>query len=132
MHGKGCSCTRLQAKDNEEAETVTTAIIDLAKAFDKVELRVAWELCVASQFPADLLGTIFSYFVMERRLCVDGCFGTPLLTTSAILSGSKWSCMILKAVMLQPMDGLQARFPEPRQYGRPRVIQRHLRTPTKG
>ena len=48
---------------------------------------------------------------MERRLCIDGCFGTPLLTTSAILAGSKWSCMILKAVMLQPMDGLQARFP---------------------
>ena len=68
MHGKGCSCTRLQAKDNEEAETVTTAIIDLAKAFDKVELHVAWELCVASQFPADLRGAICSYFVMERRL----------------------------------------------------------------
>ena len=49
---------------------------------------------------------------MERRLIADDSRSVAVRTCTAILAGSKWSCCILKAVSLWPMDNVRKRLPE--------------------
>ena len=39
------------------------------------------------------------YFEHQRRVQFEGCFSEPLQTITAIIPGSKWSCLLLRVVI---------------------------------
>ena len=39
------------------------------------------------------------YFEHQRRIQLEGCVAEPLRTITAILPGSKWSCLLLRIVL---------------------------------
>ena len=48
----------------------------------------------------DLAGALCGNFVgNQRRVQPEGCAAEPLTTITAILSGSKWSCLLLCTVL---------------------------------
>ena len=69
-------------------------VLDLAKAFERVGFPVFWpgRRTSASQGRC-------CYFEHQRRVQFKGCVAGPLQTITAILPGSKWSCMLLRVVL---------------------------------
>ena len=47
----------------------------------------------------DLAGAMCGYFEHQRRVQFQGCVAEPLQTITAILPGSKWSCLLLRVVL---------------------------------
>ena len=83
---------------NGEAErtvwgTLVEMVLDLAKAFERV-LRV---LC--------------GYFEHQRSAQFEGCVAEPLQTITAILLGSKWSCLLLRIVLQDALSEVTQIFP---------------------
>ena len=61
---------RFNGKAKEEDQGTLALVLDLAKAFERV-----------------------------RRVLFEGCVAEPLQTITAILPGSKWSCLLLRTVL---------------------------------
>ena len=74
-------------------------VLDLVKSFERVSLPVfsAWATHV--NFPRKILRVLCGYFEHRRRVQFEGCVAEPLRTISAILPGSKWSCLPLRIVL---------------------------------
>ena len=92
--------------DKPEHVATATAIIDLIKAFERVQLRHVWNKGVKHGFPLKLLSIILTYFSYARRLVVDGCASDPMHTVAAIVAGSRFSVCFLRQVLQDPMDAL--------------------------
>ena len=69
---------------------------DLAKAF---ELPVVWAWATHFSFPRRILRVLCGYFEHQRRVQFEGCAAEPLHSITAILPGSKWSCLLLRIVL---------------------------------
>ena len=72
---------------------------DLAKAFERVSLLLAWAWATPFSFPRKILRVLCGYFEHQRRVQFEGCAAEPLRTITAILPGSKWSCLLLRIVL---------------------------------
>ena len=79
---------RFNGKAKEEDQGVLVLVLDLAKAFERV-----------SSFPRKTLRVLCGYFEHHRRVQFEGCVAEPLQTITAILPGSKWSCLLLRIVL---------------------------------
>ena len=54
----------------------------------------------ALQLPKeDLASVVRVYFEHQKRVQFEGCVAEPLRTSTAILPGSKWSCLLLRTVL---------------------------------
>ena len=73
--------------------------VDLAKAFQKVQLKVVWVWARHFGFPQRILRVLCRYFQHQRKVIFQGCMADPLQTITAILSGSKWSGLLLRIVL---------------------------------
>ena len=71
----------------------------LATAFDRISLLVVWAWVTHFSFPRKMLRVLCGYFEHQRRLQFEGCAAEPLTTITAILPGSKWSCLFLRIVL---------------------------------
>ena len=74
-------------------------VLDLAKAFERVSLPVVWAWATHFSFPSKILRVLCGYFEHQRREQFEGCAAEPLTTITAILPGSKWSCLLLRIVL---------------------------------
>ena len=84
----------------EMDEGAVTLVVDLARTFGKVQLKVAWAWATRNGFPWRILRVLCGHFQHHlRRVIFEGCATNPLLTTAAILPGSKWSCLHLRIVL---------------------------------
>ena len=72
---------------------------DLAKAFELVSLPVVWAWATHFSFPMKILRVLCGYVEHQRRVQFEGCVAEPLRTITAILPGSKWSCLLLRIVL---------------------------------
>ena len=71
----------------------------LAKAFERVSLPVVWAFATHFSFPGKILRVLCGYFEHQRRVQFEGCAAESLRTITAILPGSKWSCLLLRIVL---------------------------------
>ena len=68
-----------------------------ARAEDQGAVALVLGLGDVFQLPKkDLAG---GYFEHQRRVQFEGCAAEPLTTITAILPGSKWSCLLLRIVL---------------------------------
>ena len=86
-------------KAKEEDQGAAALVLDLAKAFEHVSLPVVWAWATHFSFPRKILRVLCGYFEHQRRVQFEGCVAEPLQTISAILPGSKLSCLLLRIVL---------------------------------
>ena len=91
------------AKQQKTIPEFFALVPDLPKTFERVSLLVVWAWATHFSFPRKILRVLCGYFEHQRRVQFEGCVGEPLTTITAILPGSKWSCLLLR-IMLR--DGL--------------------------
>ena len=89
---------RFNGNAKEEDQGAVAFVLDPAKAFERVSLLVVWAWATHFSFPRKILRVLCGYFEHQRRVQFEGCAGEPLQIT-AILSGSKWSCLHLGIVL---------------------------------
>ena len=66
----------------------------------------------ALQLPMeDILRVLCGYFEHQRRVQFKGCAADPLRTTTAILPGSKWSCLLLRIVSQDALSEVTKIYP---------------------
>ena len=81
-------------KGGQISEGATTLVVDLAKAFEKVHLAVAWSWAMYYGFRQSVHTVLCGYFAHERR---TGAFDATI-TVTAILSRSTGSVLLLRIV----------------------------------
>ena len=90
---------RFNGRAKTEDRGAVALVLDLAKAFERVNLSVVWATATHFSFPRKILRVLCGYFKHPRRVQFEGCVAEPLQTITAILPGSKWSCLLLRIVL---------------------------------
>ena len=83
----------------------------LAKAFKRVSFPVVWAWATHFSFPRKILRVLCGYFERQRREKSEGCAAEPLRTITAILPGSKWSCLLLRIVLQDALSEVIKNIP---------------------
>ena len=86
-------------------------VLDLAKAFERVSLSVVWVWATHFSFSRKILRVLCGCFEHERRVQFEGCAAAPLRTITAILSGSKWSCLLSRIALRDALGGVIKHYP---------------------
>ena len=86
-------------------------VLDLAKAFERVNLPVVWALATHVNVSRKILRVLCGYFEHQRRVQFEGCVAEPLQTITAILLGSKWSCLLLRIVLQDALSEVTKIYP---------------------
>ena len=89
---------RFKYRAGEEDQGAVALVQDVAKAFERVVLPVVWAWATHFSFPRKILRVLCGYFEHHGRVQFEGCAAEPLQTITAILPGSKWSCLLLRIV----------------------------------
>ena len=63
------------------------------------------------QFPTKILRVLCGYFEHQRRVQFEGCAAEPLRTTTAVLPGSKSSCLLLRIVLQDALSEVMKIYP---------------------
>ena len=103
---------RFNGKAKVEDQGAVALVLDLAKAFERVSLTVACAWATHFSFPRKILRVLCGYFERQRRVQFDGCAAEPLTTITAILPGSKWSCLLLRGAV-ESIPGNEGRIAQP-------------------
>ena len=90
---------RFNGRAKAEDRGAVALVPDLAKAFERVSLPVVWAWATHFSFPRKILRVLCGYFEHQRRVQFEGCAAEPLATITAILPGSRWSCLLLRTVL---------------------------------
>ena len=85
-------------------------VLDLAKAFERVSLLVVWAWVTHFSFPRKILRVLCGCFEHQRRVQLEGCAAEPVRTITAILPGSKWSCLLLRIVLQDALSEVMKIF----------------------
>ena len=72
--------------------------LDLARAFERVSLFVAWVWATHFSFTRKILRVLCGYFEHQRRVQSEGCVAETFRVIRAILPGSKWSSLLWRIV----------------------------------
>ena len=90
---------RLNGKAKAGNQGAVALVLDLAKAFERVSLLVVWVWATHFCFPRKILRVLCGFCEHQRRAQFEGCAAEPLRTITAILPGSKWSCLLLRILL---------------------------------
>ena len=90
---------RVDDRTGEKAQGAITLVLDLAKASERVSLPVVWPWATKFNFPRQMLWELCGSFEHHRRVQFEGWVAELLQTITAILPGSKWSCLPLRSVL---------------------------------
>ena len=88
---------RFNGRANAEDQGAVALDLDLAKALERVSLLVVWAWAT-SPSPGRSCWCFAGYIEHQRRMQFEGCAAEPLTTITAVLPGSKWSCLLLRVV----------------------------------
>ena len=102
---------RCSGKAKEEDQGAAALVLDLAKVFERISLPVVWAWATHITFSRRILQVLCGYFEQERRVQFDRCAAEPLQTITAILSGSKWSCLLLRIVLQDALSEVTKIYP---------------------
>ena len=90
---------RFDGKAKAEDQGAVALVLNLAKPFERVSLPVVWVWATHFSFSRKISQVFCGYFEHQRRVRFEGCAAEPLRTITAILPGSKWSCLLLRIVL---------------------------------
>ena len=90
---------RFNGKAKAEEQGAVALVLDLAKAFERVSIPVVWAWATHFSFPRKILQVLCGYFEHQRRVQFEGGAAESPTTITAILPGSKWSCLLLRIVL---------------------------------
>ena len=90
---------RFNGRAKAEDRGAVALVLDLAEAFERVSLLVVWAWATHFGFPRKILRVLCRYLKHQRRVQFEGCAAEPLTTITAILPGTKWSCLLLRIVL---------------------------------
>ena len=90
---------RFKHRAGEGDQGAVALVLDLAKALERVNLPVVWAWATHFSFPRKILRMLCGYFEHQRRVQFEECVAEPPQTITAILPGSKWSCLLLSIVL---------------------------------
>ena len=62
-------------------------------------------------FSRKILRVLCGYFEHQRSAQFEGCVAEPLQTITAILLGSKWSCLLMRIVLQDALSEVTQIFP---------------------
>ena len=79
---------RFKHRAGEEDLGVVALVLDMAKAFERVSLPVAWAWATHLSLPRKILLVHCGHFEHQRRVQFEGC-----------LAGHKWSCLLQRIVV---------------------------------
>ena len=88
-----------------------TLVLDLAKACERVSLRVVWAWATHFNFPRQFSLVLCGYFEHQRRVEFECCVAEPLQAITAILLKLKWSCLFLRIVLQDALSGIVTVYP---------------------
>ena len=94
-----------------EDEEAVALVLDLVKAFERVSFPVFWAWATHFSFPRRILRVLCGYFEHQRRVQFEGCAAVSLRTITAILPGSKWSCLLLRLVLQDALSEVAKIYP---------------------
>ena len=95
---------RFSERAKAEEQGAVASVLDLAKAFERVSLPVVWAWATRFSFPRKIFRVLCGYFEQQRRVQFEGCAAELLTTITAILSGSNWSCLLLRIVVQDALN----------------------------
>ena len=98
-------------KAKEEDQGALALVVDLAKAFEWVSLPVVWAWATHFTFPGKIGRVLCGYFEHQRLVQIEGCAAEPLTAITAILPGSKWSCLLLCIVLQDALSEVTKIYP---------------------
>ena len=87
----------LMEEQKQRIKVAVALVLDRAKAFERASLLVVWAWATHFCFQRKILRVLCEYFEHQRRMQFEGCSAEPLMTITAILPGSKWSCLRLRS-----------------------------------
>ena len=95
----------------EEDQGAVALVLDLAKACERVSFLVVWAWATHFSFPRKILRVLCGCFEHQRRVQCEGCAAESLRTITAILPGSKWSCLLLRIVLRDALSEIIKFYP---------------------
>ena len=95
---------RFIGRAKAEDQGVVALVLDLAEAFERVSLLVLCAWATYFSFPRKILRVLCGYFEHQRRVHFEGCAAEPFHPITAILPGSKWSCLLLRIVLQDALN----------------------------
>ena len=73
---------------------------------------MVWAWATHFSFPRKILRVLLcGYVEYQRRVQFDGCVAEPLPTITAILPGSKWSCLLFRVVLQDALSEVTKIYP---------------------
>ena len=102
---------RFKKRTGEEDVEAVALVLGLAKAFEWVNLPVVWAWSTHFSFPRKILWVLCGYSEHQSRVQFEGCVAEPLQTITAILPGSKWSCLLLRVVLQDASSEVTQMYP---------------------
>ena len=102
---------RFKCRAGEEDLGAVALVLDLAKAFERVSLPVVWAWAMYFSFPRKIVRVLCGYFELQRRVQFAGRATEPLQPITAILPGSKWSCLLPRIVLLDAPSEVRKIYP---------------------
>ena len=102
---------RFKYRAGEEGWGAVTLVLDLAKAFERVGLPEVWAWATHFSFPKKILRVLCGCFEHQRRAQFEGYAAEPLQTITAILPGSRWSCLLLLVVSQDALSEVTIIYP---------------------
>ena len=102
---------RFNGKAKAEDQGAVALVLDLANAFARISLPVVWAWATHFSFPRKILRVLCGFFEHQRRVQFEGCAAEPLTTITAILPGSKWSCLFFRIVLQDALSEVTKTYP---------------------
>ena len=100
---------RFCGKAKEEGQGRVALVLDQAKASSVSASR--WFGPGRRISVRKILRVLCGYFEHQRREQVEGCVAEPLQTITAIMPGSKWSCLLLRIVLQDALSDVTKIYP---------------------
>ena len=98
-------------KAGQEDKGAVSLVVDMAIAFEKVQLVVIQEWAMNVGFPQRVLSILCGDFAQVRRERFENNVSDPLQTITAISLGSKWSVLLLMIAMQEAKTGKSLLMP---------------------
>ena len=102
---------RFKYRAGEEDLGAVALVLYLARGSERVSLPVVWSRATHFSSPKKILRVLRGYCEHQRRVQFEGCVAEPLQTITAILPGSKWSCLLLLIVLLDALSEVAKIYP---------------------
>ena len=104
----------MDSRGGEDAHAAAILVVDLAKAFQKVQLMAVWQWVLWFKFPR-VLRVLCGYFVHQRRVRCERTFSERLSIVTAVFPRSKLSILLSSVVLQDTMTkvsgkGLRGRY----------------------